>query len=74
LLRSDLIDPKKLKKISAKLIGEKGPNSKLLNSQRLEILKKRKDSVKIKVLAEEYKVSKMTIMRICAQNKELMEE
>lgn len=51
-------------KISVALRGENGPNAKLSNNQRLEIIEKRKIKVPIKTLMEEYGVSKQTIIRV----------
>lgn len=52
------------KNISLSMRGENGPGAKLSNIQRLEIIEKRKNGIKIKILMEEYNVSKMTIIRV----------
>jgi group I intron endonuclease len=56
------------RKISASLRGEKGPNAKLFDSQRLEIIEQRKNRVPIKKLIKKYGVCKQTIIRISKDN------
>jgi group I intron endonuclease len=51
-------------KISDSLKGENGPNAKLSNMQRAEIIEKRKLGIPIKTLMEEYSVCKLTIIRV----------
>jgi group I intron endonuclease len=59
-----VIPEKVRQKISLSLRGENGPNAKLSNNQRLEIIEKRENKVPIKLLMSEYNVSKQTIIRV----------